>query len=112
MAARIIWTRRIVPWPWRLRKLPPPGGAPWPELPDEVRSWIGEHHIEADGELSGLAARAVARVRNGSGSEIKNLWDESGDASGWYGMVDDPRAVDLWSPDKIAPMFAPVMRIR
>lgn len=67
-------------------------GRPGPDLPDEVRSWVGEHRIETDGEPSGLAVQAVARVKNGPGSELKDLWDESGDTSGWYGAVDDLRA--------------------
>lgn len=65
-------------------------GRPDGALPDEVVRWAGEDAGEGvDGETVGLALGVVGRVRHGPGSELEELWDESGDPGDWHRAVDD-----------------------
>lgn len=51
-------------------------------LPEEAHGALVEHRDAVnDGEFGKKAQRAVQRVRRNS--ELKDLWDESGDAEAW-----------------------------
>jgi hypothetical protein len=52
-----------------------------PDLPDDLQKWIRKQKGERQ-DLVQLALRAIKRVR--TESELKILWEESGDAGEWY----------------------------
>jgi hypothetical protein len=56
-------------------------GRPHATIPAEVEAWVAARPGPQWGELAPLAARAVQRVL--AGSELRELWDESGDESDW-----------------------------
>lgn len=62
-------------------------GAASPALPDEVRLWVDEHALEVDHNLLGLARAAVIRIRQDS--ELKELWEESGQYERWESVLND-----------------------
>src|SRR3954462_8305966 len=57
-------------------------GAPNPDLPDETKECVSRLNMSADPTMIALALRAIARVK--SDSELKELWDESGDPDEWH----------------------------
>ncbi len=57
-----------------------------PDLPDEVKKWVGEHTAE-NSNLAQLALKATQRIR--ANSELKELWDESNNAADWYAVMDN-----------------------
>jgi len=59
-------------------------------LPQKVADWISQNPLKVDGRLITLAQRAVARVK--ADSELKELWDETGDADEWCRSIDDLEA--------------------
>jgi uncharacterized protein DUF4259 len=63
---------------------------PSQNLPEKVADWISQNPLKVDGKLIALAHRAVARVK--TDSELKELWDETGDADEWYQSIDDLEA--------------------
>jgi hypothetical protein len=65
-------------------------GAPHPQLPEEVGEYVPNLRTKAGPELTSLALRAVGRVK--ADSELKDLWDESGEALEWRAAVDDLEA--------------------
>lgn len=62
-------------------------GRPGTGLPEEVEYWVRERD-GVERETVELAAHAVGRVRNGPGSELRELWEEAGQPEEWYGEVD------------------------
>ena len=65
-------------------------GRPGPGLPDGARLWGRGYGgtVFARGGASDLAARAAGRVRDAPGSELRELWEESGGPEEWYAAVD------------------------
>ena len=61
-------------------------GMPRPGLTDEVKAWIQHNKIKPDSNIVELALKAIARIK--SDSELKELWDESEEASNWYQELD------------------------
>ena len=53
----------------------------------EATDCLAASHIKPDEHLVETALRALARVR--SNSELKELWDESGDAAEWNEALSD-----------------------
>jgi hypothetical protein len=62
-------------------------GAPSPDLPVEVNDWVGNHKQNVSSGLIELALKAINRIK--TDSELKELWDETGDATEWYQAVCD-----------------------
>ena len=56
-------------------------------VPEDVKGCLAASHIKPDEHLVETALRALARVR--SNSELKELWDESGDAAEWNEALGD-----------------------
>jgi chromosome segregation and condensation protein ScpB len=48
--------------------------------------WVAAHQSLSTQELSTLAVAAVQRVK--TRSELKDLWDESGQSRDWYATLD------------------------
>jgi hypothetical protein len=65
-------------------------GRPAPDLPEEVRRWVGEHPVRVDPELQGLSLRAVDQIA--AESELKELWDESKERETWVDRVQEFRS--------------------
>lgn len=61
------------------------------DLPEEVRAWVEKHDSGTDAELVDVVMRAVDKFV-APGSELGDLWEESGDTGEWYARVGDPRA--------------------
>jgi len=58
-------------------------GTPLDGLPDEAKSWIDENRLRLNVPgLIPLSIVAVERIR--TNSELKELWEESGDADQWH----------------------------
>ena len=62
-------------------------GHPLPKLPDNAEAWIAKHHGLDVSSLLPAAQAAILRIR--TESELKELWNESDDASKWYATLDD-----------------------
>jgi Domain of unknown function (DUF4259) len=62
-------------------------GAPGPDLSDEVNDWVGNHKQKVSSSLIELALKAINRIK--TDSELKGLWDDTGDATEWYQAVGD-----------------------
>jgi hypothetical protein len=62
-------------------------GAPNTDLPDEAKKCVSSLNMSADPATIALALKAITRVK--SDSELKELWDESGDPDEWYSAVDN-----------------------
>ena len=62
-------------------------GQPIARMPDNAEAWIALHHDLDISSLIPLAQKAVQRIR--ADSELKELWNESGEASKWYATLDD-----------------------
>jgi hypothetical protein len=60
-------------------------GAPLRGLPSEVSAWI--QRAPADDSLVPAARRAIDRIA--TDSELRDLWEDSGEASGWNAYVAD-----------------------
>jgi hypothetical protein len=56
-------------------------------LPDHVLIWVQTHPHEQHADEIAQAAQAVTRVREES--ELRELWDRSGDGQHWLAEVDD-----------------------
>ena len=56
------------------------------ELPGEARAWIGRNAQLVDNRIVALATAAVEKIS--IDSELKDLWDEAGDAT-WSVVVAD-----------------------
>ncbi|QIN77634.1 DUF4259 domain-containing protein [Rubrobacter marinus] len=63
-------------------------GSPGPGLPEEAAAWVREHGATVESGASALAVRAARAVRDAPGSELRELWEESGEAGEWYAAVD------------------------
>ena len=62
-------------------------GQPALELPEAVRAWLARAPGDPGEELTANARRAVGAVL--AGSELAQLWDESGEGAAWRaGVVD------------------------
>jgi hypothetical protein len=61
-------------------------GAPAPDLPDGAKEWVREQRGLA--RLAALAIRAAERTR-AAGSELRELWDDSGEGDAWLSRVAD-----------------------
>ena len=64
-------------------------GQPAPDLPEEVRAWVGAHRAAVSPDLRTLAVRALDQVA--ADSELKDLWAESDDAGTWTDRVQELR---------------------
>jgi Domain of unknown function (DUF4259) len=62
-------------------------GAPNAGLPDYAKQCVSGLNIGADPALVALALKAIARLK--SDSELKELWDESGEPDEWYSAVEN-----------------------
>jgi hypothetical protein len=63
-------------------------GKPLAEVPEEVNAFVKEHGKKPpDAKLISLAVTAVERI--GKASDLKERWDESGDAKEWQGTLKD-----------------------
>jgi acyl-CoA hydrolase len=60
-------------------------GAASPKLPKEIRAWIGRQAKGSYPELNRMSIRAVERIKRDS--EMKELWEERGEAEQWYSAV-------------------------
>jgi hypothetical protein len=56
-------------------------------LPDNVHAWVEENPHGPHADEVELAVQAVSRVREES--ELRDLWEESGDGAQWLSAVDD-----------------------
>jgi hypothetical protein len=65
-------------------------GRPAPDLPEEVRTWVGAHRGAAAGELKDLSVRAVDQVA--ADSELKELWAESDENGIWVDRIQELRS--------------------
>lgn len=57
-------------------------------LPDNVRKWVAVNDVEVGHDLLALARAAVARVK-AEDSELRELWQETGDYRKWVSLQDD-----------------------
>jgi len=64
-------------------------GRPTPDLPEEVRSWIGGHRLGVPADLRDLSLRAVDHVAGDS--ELKELWAASEESGAWVERVQELR---------------------
>jgi len=62
------------------------GGFPG-ELPEEVVEWIKKADRPKDDQLKKLATQAVQKIV--ASSELKELWEESGDVESWMEQVQE-----------------------
>ncbi len=60
-----------------------------PDLPEEVRAWVGAHRTARTPDLRVLAVRAIDQVA--ADSELKDLWAESDDAGAWTDRLQELR---------------------
>ena len=65
-------------------------GSPHPDMPDDAKGCVSQLKLKATPAMISLALRAVERIR--TESELKELWDESENAAGWYQAVSDLEA--------------------
>jgi hypothetical protein len=65
-------------------------GAPSPELPEGVQDWVGEHGFEEVQQLLSSALKAIEQIT--TKSELKDLWEDSDEFSGWLAVQTDLRA--------------------
>jgi hypothetical protein len=56
-------------------------GRPAPDLPEEVRAWVGEHRTAIAPDLRALALKAIDQI--GGDSELKELWAEAEESDAW-----------------------------
>jgi hypothetical protein len=56
-------------------------------LPDTVKQWISSYHGSGERDYVQLALKAVERIR--TNSELKELWDESDNATEWRKVLHD-----------------------
>ena len=56
------------------------------DLPESVTDWLAAHRQAVPAAMRELARAAVARVI-GPGSELAELWEESGDRTEWLDQV-------------------------
>lgn len=56
-------------------------------LPDNVQFWVQANPHGPHADEVALASQAVSRVREES--QLRDLWDESGDCARWLAEVDD-----------------------
>jgi len=64
-------------------------GRPAPDLPEEVRAWVGEHRATVAPGLRALAVRAIDQI--GADSELKELWAESEESETWADRLQELR---------------------
>jgi hypothetical protein len=64
-------------------------GKPALELPEEITRWVATNPGDPGGELVDIAKRAVDAIA--ARSELKELWEESGDFDEWHATVNDLR---------------------
>jgi hypothetical protein len=74
-------------------------------LPEPVQRWADAHpHQPHDSEIE-QALQAISRIR--SESELRDLWEEEGDESGWLREIDDliarPGCAGSGSPATLSP---------
>jgi hypothetical protein len=64
-------------------------GQPAPDLPEEIRTWVGEHRLRVPPELRTLSVKALDRVA--ADSELKELWAESEERGAWVDRLQELR---------------------
>jgi hypothetical protein len=57
------------------------------KLPDNAKLWVEAHRTLVVTSIVPNALAALQRIR--TNSELKELWDESEEASKWYATIDD-----------------------
>ncbi|HET9849918.1 MAG TPA: DUF4259 domain-containing protein [Candidatus Dormibacteraeota bacterium] len=57
---------------------------------EKVDDWVASHPIDPDAHVIEQAGRAIDRIL-GDNSELRELWDDSGDAEEWRAAVADLR---------------------
>jgi len=62
-------------------------GHPVANFPDNAKPWVEAHRTLVVANLVPNALAALQRIR--SNSELKELWDESKEATKWYATFDD-----------------------
>lgn len=62
-------------------------GQPSESLPPEVITWVNDNPVEVDDDLLGLALMAIHRIE--TESELKDLWEESGESDEWVATLND-----------------------
>jgi hypothetical protein len=62
-------------------------GHPIANMPDDVKAWIEARKGLDASALVPTALAVIQRIR--TNSELKELWDESEEASKWYATLDD-----------------------
>jgi len=62
-------------------------GQPSESLPPEVITWVNDNPVEVDDDLLGLALMAIHRIE--TESELKDLWEESGELDEWAATLND-----------------------
>ena len=58
---------------------------PAPDLPEEISTWVGTHRAQVPHDLAALSVRAIDRIT--VDSELRELWDETGEADAWSAAV-------------------------
>jgi len=61
-----------------------------PDLPEEVRTWVGAHRLTLPPDLLALSVRALDQVA--AGSELKELWAESEESGTWVDRLQELRS--------------------
>jgi hypothetical protein len=63
---------------------------PMDGLPEEVSQWVETHKVVPSDILVKDSLAAVDKIRNDDISELKELWEESGDPpTEWYSVLDN-----------------------
>lgn len=62
-------------------------GHPVAKLPENAQAWVSAHRQLDGPALVPLALSVIQRIR--TNSELRELWDESGDAAKWSETLDD-----------------------
>lgn len=62
-------------------------GNPSKDLPDEITTWISLNELSVNDELIANAKKIVNQIKQSS--ELKDLWEESGDLAEWKNTIND-----------------------
>jgi Domain of unknown function (DUF4259) len=64
-------------------------GQPAPDLPEEIRAWVGAHRLRVPPQLRALSVKALDQVA--ADSELKELWVESEERGAWVDRLQELR---------------------
>ena len=62
-------------------------GKPSPDLPEGADEWLQKNSILEIENIVPLSKKAIQQIR--TSSELKDLWEEDGDAGDWLAVLDD-----------------------